>query len=87
MTAWVQRFLTALRARRAVSEHTHRAYAKDLGEFAAFWDKRGGGEPSTLSRTQVRAWLAHLQTRSKEGSSSSLARASVNRKVSTLRSF
>ncbi|TBR17878.1 tyrosine recombinase XerC [bacterium] len=80
MTAWVQRFLTALRARRNVSEHTLRAYAKDLGEFAGFWDKRGGEAPSALSRTHVRAWLAHLATRG-------LARASVNRKVSALRSL
>lgn len=87
MEAWVQRFLTALRARRNVSEHTLRAYSKDLGEFAAFWEKRGGAAPSTLSRTQVRAWLAHLQTRSKDGASAGLSRASVNRKVSALRSL
>ncbi|TPW19236.1 MAG: integrase/recombinase XerC, partial [Elusimicrobia bacterium] len=87
MTAWVQRFLTALRARRNVSEHTHRAYAGDLSEFTAFWEKRGGHAPSALSRTHLRAWLAHLQTRAKEGASGGLGRASVNRKVSSLRSF
>lgn len=87
MTAWVQRFLTALRARRNVSEHTQRAYAKDLSEFSAFWEKRGNEPPSALSRTHLRAWLAHLQTRAKDGSSGGLGRASVNRKVSSLRSF
>lgn len=80
MTEWVQRFLTALRARRNVSEHTLRAYSKDLEEFAEFWGKRGSQAPSSLSRTHVRAWLTHLATRS-------LGRASVNRKVSSLRSF
>lgn len=87
MTAWVQRFLTALRARRNVSEHTLRAYQKDLAEFAAFWERRGGGAPASLSRPAVRAWLAELQTRLKAGSASGLSRASVNRKVSALRSF
>lgn len=87
MEAWVQRFLTALRARRNVSEHTLRAYAKDLGEFAAFWAKRGNAAPSALSRTHVRAWLAHLQTRPSGGAAASLGRASVNRKVSALRSL
>lgn len=80
MTEWVQRFLTALRARRNVSEHTLRAYAGDLQEFSAFWAKRGGEPPSALSRTHVRAWLAELGGRE-------LGRASVNRKVSSLRSF
>lgn len=80
MTAWVQRFLTALRARRNNSEHTLRAYAADLGEFAAFWEKRGGGEPAAMDRGAVRAWLMRLQERE-------LARASVLRKVSALRSF
>lgn len=87
MTAWVQRFLTALRARRNVSEHTLRAYAKDLGEFAEFWEKRGGHAPSAFSRTHLRAWLAYLQTRLIERSARGLGRASVNRKISALRSF
>lgn len=87
MEAWVQRFLTALRARRNVSEHTLRAYAKDLGEFSAFWAKRGDAAPSALSRTHIRAWLAHLQTRPSDGAAASLGRASVNRKVSALRSL
>lgn len=87
MEAWVQRFLTALRARRNVSEHTLRAYSKDLGEFAAFWEKRGGAAPSTLSRVHVRAWLTHLQTRPKAGASGGLGRAAVNRKVSALRAL
>lgn len=80
MTEWVQRFLTALRARRNVSEHTLRAYSKDLEEFAVFWGKRGSQPPSAFSRTHVRAWLTQLATRD-------LGRASVNRKVSSLRSF
>ena len=89
MTLWVQRFLTALRARRNGSEHTLRAYAVDLGEFAAFWERRGGG-PAALSRTHVRAYLAHLQTRLQGGRAAAgkgLGRASVLRKASALRSF
>lgn len=82
MTPWVQRFLTSLRARRNASEHTLRAYAADLGEFAAFWEKGKGGPPAALGRSQVRAYLANLQTRTP-----SLGRASVLRKVAALRSF
>ena len=88
MTPWVQRFLTSLRARRNASTHTLRAYAADLAEFAAFWEKRGGGPPSTLSRSHVRAYLALLQTRARDGNAAaSLSRASVLRKVAALRSF
>lgn len=82
MAPWVQRFLTSLRARRNASAHTLRAYAADLGEFSAFWEKGRGGAPGALGRGQVRAYLANLQTRTP-----SLGRASVLRKVAALRSF
>ncbi len=76
----IQRFLTHLRGRRNFSENTLRAYRADLGGFEAFWAKNGGGEPSALSRHKVRGYLAAVQ-------SSSLKRASVLRKIASLRSF
>ena len=76
----IQRFLTHLRGRRNFSENTLRAYRADLGGFESFWAKSGGGEPSTLSRHKVRGYLAAVQ-------SSSLKRASVLRKIASLRSF
>jgi integrase/recombinase XerC len=79
---WVQRFLNALRARRNFSAHTHRAYAADLAEFEAFWTANKHGEPGTLCRQHVRAYLAHVQDPAKK-----LSRNSVLRKISCLRSF
>ncbi|MBI4346811.1 MAG: tyrosine-type recombinase/integrase [Elusimicrobia bacterium] len=75
---WVQRFLAHLRGTRGVSPHTLRAYSGDLGELLKF---AGAGLPvASLDRSRVRAWLAELQGRG-------LARASVLRKASSLRSL
>lgn len=80
MRLWVQRFLTTLRAQRNFSMHTLRAYGADLAEFEAFWTRQGGGDASGVARAHIRAYLAHLQSRR-------LRRASVLRKISSLRSF
>ncbi|PCI35138.1 MAG: tyrosine recombinase [Elusimicrobia bacterium] len=75
----VQRFLTALRSRRNFSEHTLRAYRLDLREFERFCTGRRVG-PTALSRRDARAYLADLGGRG-------LARASLLRKLSAVRSF
>jgi len=75
----IQRFLTALRSRRNFSEHTLRAYRLDLGEFERFCAARKVG-PGALSRRDARAYLADLGARG-------LARASLLRKLSAVRSF
>ncbi|MBI5200898.1 MAG: tyrosine-type recombinase/integrase [Elusimicrobia bacterium] len=75
---WVQRFLAHLRGSRNVSPHTLRAYSGDLGEFQKFASP--GSPLSALDRARVRSWLADLQGRG-------LARSSVLRKASSLRSF
>src|SRR5579883_495964 len=77
MDAWLQRFLTHLRARNAAS-HTARAYAADL---RAFLGKRKDLTPEGLDRSCVRSYLSELQADGK------LSRNSVLRKVSALRSF
>jgi tyrosine recombinase XerC len=83
----VQRFLHTLRARRNFSEHTLRAYATDLAEFEAFWERAGGGGASRLNRSRVRAYLAHLQTRVQQSGRKGLGRATLLRKVAALRSL
>lgn len=75
---WIQRFLAQLKGGRGASPHTLRAYTGDLAEFARF--SGGQGPVETLDRGRVRAWLADLQGRG-------LARASVLRKASTLKTF
>lgn len=75
---WVQRFLAHLRGSRNVSPHTQRAYSGDLGEFQRFASP--SSPVGSLDRARVRAWLAELQGRG-------LARSSVLRKASSLRSF
>ena len=75
---WIQRFLAQLRAQRNASPHTLRAYAGDLAEFHKFC---GAGNPvESLDRGRIRAWLAEMQGRG-------LARSSVLRKASSLRSL
>ena len=75
---WIERFLAQLRAGRNASPHTLRAYAADLAAFERFCG--GAAAVDALDRGRVRAWLAELQGRS-------LARSSVLRKASSLRSF
>lgn len=71
-------FLTHLRGARGASEHTLRAYRKDLEAFAA---AQPSLDPSGIERVHVRAFIAGLQ---KDGV---LARATVLRRISALRSF
>lgn len=62
---------------RGASEHTVKAYAEDLTQFAA-WAKCA---PAAVTPEQARAWIAHLTTER------GLARASVARKAASLRAF
>lgn len=76
---WVRRFLSHLRASRNGSRHTLRAYESDLEDFAARLGARAP-QAAELARAQVRAYLAALQE-------SRLARATILRRLSALRSF
>ena len=75
---WAAKFLTHARASRNFSSNTLRAYEADLGHFMAW---KPSLEPQSLDRAEIRAYLAELQ------SGGRLARNSLLRRVSALRSF
>jgi len=79
--AWeaaLMRFRRELKTR-SVSPNTLRAYGSDLGELAA-WATARGREPATLVYRDLRGYAASLSERG-------LARASVARKLASVRSF
>jgi site-specific recombinase XerD len=61
------------------SENTVRAYEKDLGEFSSFLIKKGITASSEVDHFLIREYLTLL--------SDKLARISINRKLSSIRSF
>lgn len=81
--ASVQRFLDYLRDQRRASPRTLVAYQSDLHEFGNFLTGQGTGPasgPETIDRLSVRGFVASLSRRG-------LAKSSVARKLSTVRSF
>jgi integrase/recombinase XerC len=80
----ISRFLDHLRDERHASEHTLRAYTSDLAQFEQFlgeehFDGKVPG-PDELDRLAVRGFVARL-------SMSGVAKSSIARKLSTVRSF
>jgi len=73
-------FLRELAAARGASPHTLRAYAKDLDELVRFLEERGTEDPRAVAPRTLRALLMELDGRG-------LARSSVQRKLSAVRSF
>jgi len=80
MRSQTQRYLNGLAASRGASEHTLRAYGRDLEELCLFCDERGIEDPTAISSRTLRAFLLRLDERQ-------LARSSVQRKLSAVRSF
>lgn len=80
LEALVDRFLARLDATRGASPHTLRAYGKDLADFVGFAHARGLREPAELEPRTLRLYLAELEEQG-------LAKASVARKLSAVRSF
>ena len=79
----VSRFLAYLEDQRRVSKETLRAYASDLDQFRALLVERYGGPlpgPAAIDALTIRGFVARLH---KGG----LARSSVARKLSAVRSF
>lgn len=79
----VARFLADESAEREASDHTVRAYARDLGQFAEFYWRRDRTPPypwREVRRNDVRAFLVEL-------SQSEAEPTSVRRKLSALRSL
>ena len=74
-------FIAHLRHQRRLSPHTVAAYARDLGQFAAYCrDRYGVGEAGAVSREMIKSWLAELVDEGR-------AAATVRRKLSTLRAY
>jgi integrase/recombinase XerC len=74
-------FTAYLRFEKRYSAHTVRAYADDLSQFAVYLSEAYGfTDVKQIKSTQVRSWLAEM----KEGG---MVSRSINRKISTLKSF
>jgi len=74
------RFLAELAAGRGASPHTLRAYRGDLAEFTSFLAERGIVEAAAVGPRVLRTYLMRLDERG-------LARTSVQRKLSAVRTF
>ena len=73
-------FLEELAAARGASAHTLRAYAGDLAELVDFLSARGVSDPRDVTGRTLRGFLVELDERG-------LARSSVQRKFSAVRTF
>ena len=76
MKKQIDNFLDYLRAERAVSPYTLKAYTQDLKEFSAFIDKK----PKNIDNLDIRTFLASLYHRN-------LKKSSISRKLASIRSF
>jgi len=76
----IQAYLRELAAARGASEHTLRAYAGDLEALRAFLDERGIVDPAAVTARHLRSFLALLDDQG-------LARSSIQRRLSAVRSF
>lgn len=72
-------FLNRLREERNYSQHTLRAYERDLDEFLAFLEEEKT-EPASVTHLQLRRFIAGLRSRG-------LSKATLARKLAALRSF
>jgi integrase/recombinase XerC len=80
MEAAIENFISFLRKNRRMSEHTCIAYEHDLQQFYVFVTALGITELALLKSNHIRLWMADLMN---TGTKS----RSVNRKLSSLRSF
>jgi len=77
---WVERFLLAQEMERNASPYTIRNYASDLAQFLEFMRDTAVTDLSAVTYVTVRSFLASLHEKQ-------LAKRSVARKLSALRSF
>lgn len=76
-----EKFLEYLQVEKRYSQHTLTSYRKDLEDFSAFVaDTEGHEDLRKISRKVVRNFMAEL-------SQKNIAKRSINRKLSSLRSF
>jgi integrase/recombinase XerC len=76
----VAAFLRELAAARGASAHTLRAYSGDLAALLAFLERAGISEARAVNARVLRAFLAELDEQG-------LARSSIQRRLSAVRSF
>ncbi len=78
---WADSFLNYLRYERNYSEETVKAYEEDLRQFEMFGEEVVGAvTPSKVDAELVREWIVSLMDKG-------YASSSINRKLSSLRSF
>lgn len=79
---YVDAFIDYLRNVRNYSEHTLRAYAGDLGDFAAFWQRQGVEDCQLKQRFHpaIRTYLYSLKGKT-------LSNRSIVRRLSAIRSY
>lgn len=81
MVMHIKPFIHYIREEKRYSEHTIQAYLKDLEQFHHYCKEQYAIEDLTqINQQQIRSWIVHLINESKTPKS-------VNRKLSTLRSF
>ena len=77
---WIPRFLTHLHSERRLSTHTSAAYAHDLGEFCAWYNKQGLADWTQLDSQHLRGFAAAEHRRG-------IGPRSIQRRLSSLRTF
>jgi integrase/recombinase XerC len=75
----IDRFIDAMAAEKGFSDHTLRAYRRDLAEFAAFAAGQGADAVADVDALIVRGYLGFLHRKN--------AKSTMARKLSALRSF
>jgi integrase/recombinase XerC len=76
MVKKIDQFIDFLKNEKNVSQHTIRAYSKDLQEFHSFTDKR----PEKIDNLDIRSFMASLHYKK-------LKKLSISRKLASIRSF
>ena len=87
----INAFITYIEAEKRYSALTVRNYRHDLEIFAEWWCRKHDAEPSGFDVTQlreedIRQWIMHRTSR-KGGDDKGISTQSMNRELSTLRSF
>jgi len=76
LNLYIEKFMKHLEVERGVSEHTIRAYRKDLGEFSSFCQS----SPEAIEVIDIRGFISNLMIKGK-------AKSTVSRKLASIRSF